>query len=363
MKLAWKEIRYYKAKYFLIEVILVLMIFMVLFLSGLANGLSRAVSFAIENIDAQTFVVQSDVDNLIPLSSLNDEQLDEIKSQTSAEVETLNIQRLNLNLVGQDKKLDVTYFVVDDYGFLNPDLKEGRTILNKQGFEIVLDISFKDDGIIVGDYVEDTATKIIMRVVGFTTDKLYGHTPVGYITPETYLSIKKVLNPEYVYSYNAFVIRSHEFENKLKLDGVDVVSKDTIVNHIPGYSAEQTTINMIVWVLVVISAAIVGVFSYVLTVQKEHQFGVLKAIGMSMKELSVIVVGQILLISFIGMIVGNILVSLMSMVLPNSMPFYIERSSALLVSGAFILISIFSGLISLRRIAKVDPIISIGGHE
>jgi putative ABC transport system permease protein len=33
--------------------ILVLMIFMVLFLSGLANGLGRAVSSAIDNVDAR----------------------------------------------------------------------------------------------------------------------------------------------------------------------------------------------------------------------------------------------------------------------------------------------------------------------
>ena len=44
MKLAWKEIRHSKTKYLLIEGILVLMIFMVVFLSGLANGLGDAIS-------------------------------------------------------------------------------------------------------------------------------------------------------------------------------------------------------------------------------------------------------------------------------------------------------------------------------
>lgn len=39
MKLAWKEIKHSKSKYVLIESILILMIFMVVFLSGLANGL------------------------------------------------------------------------------------------------------------------------------------------------------------------------------------------------------------------------------------------------------------------------------------------------------------------------------------
>jgi putative ABC transport system permease protein len=57
---------------------------------------------------------------------------------------------------------------------------------------------------------------------------------------------------------------------------------------------------MILWVLVVISAAILGVFFYVITIQKEKQFGVLKAIGMEMKELTNFIVSQVIMLALIG---------------------------------------------------------------
>lgn len=42
IKLAWKEMKYNRKKYLLVEIIVVLMLFMVLFLSGLVKELGRA---------------------------------------------------------------------------------------------------------------------------------------------------------------------------------------------------------------------------------------------------------------------------------------------------------------------------------
>ncbi len=48
MKLALKELIFSLKKYALVELLVVAMIFMVIFLSGLANGLGRAVSSSLE---------------------------------------------------------------------------------------------------------------------------------------------------------------------------------------------------------------------------------------------------------------------------------------------------------------------------
>ena len=363
MKLAWKELKHSKKKYLLVEMILVLMIFMVLFLSGLASGLGRAVSSGIDNLDANYFIISEDSEDLITVSSMPKEVLEEVKQQTADKVATLDIQRSYLNLSGSSEKIDVTYFAIDSKGFLVPAVKKGTALSEgKDTKEIVLDDVFKTKGIKIGDIVKDSATDIKMTVVGFTQDASYSHTGVGYITTDTYTAISKNQNPNYEASYHSIALKGTDVKN-LKINGTKVEKKEVIINKLPGYAAEQLTIKMILWVLVIISSAILGVFFYVITIQKQRQFGVLKAIGMEMKNLSFMIVSQVFLLACFGIIVGNVLAFGTAALLPSSMPFYLEGRSAFIISVVFIMISILCSLLSTRKVAKVDPIITIGGNE
>ncbi len=55
MNLVLKELIYNKKKYILIELIITLLVFMVLFLTGLVEGLGRLVISGIDNINADYF--------------------------------------------------------------------------------------------------------------------------------------------------------------------------------------------------------------------------------------------------------------------------------------------------------------------
>lgn len=361
MQLAWKEIRHSRKKYLLIETTLILMIFMVIFLSGLANGLARAVSAGIENIPATSFVLSEDAENLITVSHLDISQFETLQSATSDSVASLNIQRTHINLKGIDNKLDITYFAIDPQKFLSPTVIEGEK-LSSQGLTIVLDDAFLEEGIELGEIVVDSASGIEMTVVGFTKDALYGHVSVGYISNDTYNEIKLAINPGYSAFYNTAVIQRSD-SPLLNIDNLVLTDKETIVDHLPGYSAEQTTIRMILWVLVIISGAVLGVFFYILTIQKQKQFGVMKAIGMKTSEITNMLTQQITLLSLFGVIAGNLLAFFMATFLPGSMPFYIKLSDAFWVSVAFVGISILCGLLSTWKVAMVDPLITIGGNE
>lgn len=363
MKLAWKELKHSKTKYLLIESIIILMMFMVIFLSGLANGLARAVSASIENQSAKYYVISNDAENLIGTSSLSKEVLQQVSTMTKDPVTNLAIHRTSLTAKGNDTKLDVTYFAIDSNSFLLPHITEGKAILSTDSnYTIVLDTSFKAHNIAVGDVVEDSAAGIKMTVVGFTKDEMYGHSAVGFISPNTYSAMNTKLNPSYSEKYNAIAIKGSDVSN-IKLKGVSVVDKATIVKNIPGYQAEQLTINMIVWVLVFVSAAILGIFFYVITIQKLKQFGILKAIGMGMRELTTMIIGQVLMLALFGVVVGNLLAFAMASMLPSSMPFHLKIPIVLVISVVFIIITLVTSFISIRKVAKVDPIVIIGGND
>jgi len=360
MRLALKEIRYGKKKYILIESILILMTFMVLFLSGLANGLSRAVSAAVENQSTKEFVLSDDAQNLITLSSVSNEATQKILNQYGSSAAELNIYRGHLQKASKDKKVDVTYFAIDSKSFLAPKITTGHSLSNS-GNGIVLDESYLDNGIKTGDTIKDSDTGMIFQVKGFTKDAMYGHTAVAYISLNQYTKIMQTKNPSYTKTTQTIAL--NKSVKKLSVSGYTPVNKSEVIKNIPGYSAEQSTIQMILWVLLVMSSAILGVFFYILTIQKERQFGVLKAIGMHMSELSKMIAAQVFILAFTGMVVGNVLVIAMSMMLPKSMPFYLQGDKMLLISVIFLLISVGGSLVSTRRIAKVDPIITIGGNE
>jgi putative ABC transport system permease protein len=361
MKLAWKEIKYSKAKYLLIESILVLLIFMVLFLSGLANGLGRAVSAAIERQSATYYLLSEDSQNIINVSKVPQDYLTKVQEVTSSKLTGLNVQRSTLKPQDSEDKLDVQFFAVDPVSFLVPDMTEGNALSDTTG-EIVLNRSFQEDGVSIGDQLVDSFSGMTLTVVGFTDGELYAHSPVGFISTATYISMNQSVNPNYAPYYNALVISGQEV-SAIQFDGYQLSDQSEVIKNIPGYSAEQVTINMILWVLVVISAAILGVFFYVITIQKQKQFGVLKAIGMGMGQLNRMIIGQVLILAVFGVVVGNILAFSMASVLPSSMPFYLENNMVVLICLAFIGISLLTSVISTRKVAKVDPIITIGGNE
>lgn len=364
MNLAWKELIYQRKKYALIELVIVLLMFMVLFLSGLANGLGRAVDSSVADSGANYFVVSDTSEDLLTVSSLSESVVNKVKAaeDKSNDIASLDVMRSYIQKEKEKDKVDITYFAIEKGSFLEPMVVSGKN-LDKSSYDnpIVLDDDYMDKGFKIGEKIYDSSVDKTFTISGFTKDKMYGHVSVGYITRADFEVLAKKLMPLHSVPTHALAIKGKDTVSKLELDGVKVDTKKQIIDKLPGYKAEQTTINMITWVLVVVSSAIIGVFYYIITLQKEREFGVMKAIGVSMMKISNVICSQVIMVAGFGVVIANILAFAMAAVLPNSMPFYLEAANAAMVSVVFVFISLLASLLSLVRVAKVDPVTAIGG--
>ena len=148
-----------------------------------------------------------------------------------------------------------------------------------------------------------------------------------------------------------------------EVDGVEVVTKSSAINGMPGYTAENGTIMMMLVFLIVISAFVIAVFFYVLTIQKTQQFGVMKAIGASNGFIAKAIVSQVFVLSFFSILIGIGLTYLTAMVFPEEMPFNLDPVLVIIYGIVLLVISVGSSLFSIRRISKIDPLTALGRVE
>lgn len=69
-----------------------------------------------------------------------------------------------------------------------------------------------------------------------------------------------------------------------KAKNVKSYDKQTFINKLPGYTAQNSTFELMIGFLFVISLIIIAVFLYILTMQKMPNYAVLRAQGIPSKD-------------------------------------------------------------------------------
>ena len=222
--------------------------------------------------------------------------------------------------------------------------------------EVVADISLKDEeGFRIGDTLTLATNGYKLKIVGFTDNSKYNTSPVLYTSFET---INKVqYNNKSTLMYNAVVTRGNVSET---VKGLDSISISDFINKIPGYSAQLLTFGFMIGFLILISTVVIGIFIYVLTMQKKSVLGIMKAQGISTGYIANSTILQTLLLSVIGVILGLLLTFLSSLVLPSAVPFQTNWLFFIVIAILMIVTSVIGSLFSIKSIVKIDPLKSIG---
>lgn len=137
---------------------------------------------------------------------------------------------------------------------------------------------------------------------------------------------------------------------------LEVVGINKFIEDLPGYKPQNLTMNFMITFLFIISATVIGVFLYVITLQKKNLFGVLKAQGFTNGYLMKMVLSQTFILALIGTLIGLVLTILTGFVLPEAVPVEFNIVTLIVFGVVLILTSLIGSLFSVLSIRKIDPL-------
>lgn len=343
MNLAWKEIKKNKVRFLILGSIVFLVSFLTFIISGLANGLSQDNAALIKDLPQGQFYMNEDADQTYNLSKIDSSTQHKILSNEKDAV-AFSLQMGFLN--DKDNKQQSVAFVTSTDSELFENVKHE---------EVILDSSLKDKGIKVGDTLTNNQFNGKFVVKGFVEQKKYSHAPVAYINEEDYKEIYRVDEMQLIFVPNG--------DSSKQFAGLQSFSNKEFLNTIPSYSAEQMSLNMIVWFLVVISGMLFAIFFYMMNVQKIGLYGILKAIGVKTSKLFKMIWTQMAIITVISLILSVAFSQAFNLIAPKGMPFTLTIMTTTQLSIVFLIIGFIGATISGIQIKKIQPLQAIQQGE
>lgn len=343
MNIAWKEIKKNKVRFLILGSIIFLVSLLTFIISGLANGLSQDNASLIKDLPEGQFYMNKDGDETYNLSKIDSDLQDEIINKEKDAV-AFSIQMGFLN--SETDKQHSVAFVTSTNSELFENVEDG---------EIILDQSMEDKGIRVGDVLTNNQFSGEFKVKGFVEQKKFSHAPVAYINMKNYQEIYRVMEMQLLFIPGG--------ESSEQFTGLQSFSNKDFLNTIPSYNAEQMSLNMIVWFLVVISGMLFAIFFYMMNIQKVGLYGILKAIGMKTSSLFKIMWSQMLFITIVSLLLSISFSQLFNMIAPEGMPFHLTFETTVQLSLVFLFIGFIGATLSGIQIKKIEPLHAIQQGE
>ena len=356
MFLAWNEIKKNKLRFTLIVGVLMLVSYLVFFLSGLATGLENINREAVDKWDATAIVLTEESDKSLPQSSMTTDEVDTINGK-----ETAILGQLSAVATNRELKQNITLFGINKDEAIMPEVIEGEEFSNEN--EVIASDILKDEGFKIGDELALSSSDEKLTIVGFTDGASFNAAPVLYGELATFQRVKYgEMAEENKDKINGVVVFGDDLASiSTSTDDLEVIEIETFIENLPGYTEQSLTLNFMIYFLFVISSVIVAIFLYVLTVQKVSMFGVMKAQGISNGYLSRSVIAQTFLLAFIGVTIGFALTLITGAFLPSAVPVSFDIPTMIIYGVVLIGVAILGAVFSVLTIVRIDPLKAIGG--
>ncbi|AYA33737.1 ABC transporter permease [Enterococcus faecium] len=350
MYLAIKEILHNKLRYSLVLVTVFLISFMVFFMTSLAIGLVRDNRTAADNWDSTGVVLSKYANKNLTASFITE---DNYKDKLSDDAVPLGYMFAVTNLKNDDTTVNISIFAQNWNSFIAPKLIEGHYPESKN--EVIIDQSMENYNIKMGDQIQLNGSTDEYKVVGITNDSKFFTVPVIYTDLSTYWKLQHT--DKTTKTISAIVLNN---DVDVSGEGLVQVTEQDMISNIPGYTPEVNVFMGMIIALVVITCLVVGIFIYIIMIQKLWLYGIMRAQGIQSKTIIWSLFCQIFVLSGMGVLMALIGVWAVKFVLPATLFFYPSWLAYSLLGLAIIIMALLGGLISLPKILKIDPIEAIG---
>lgn len=330
------------------------------FVLALYSGWTQNIASYVREVDADIWVVQDGNESFFSASFVPIAQLDDIAAVEGVrQVDSLLGRTLKISMGDQRWDSYVVGYETDGAGGPR-HIKSGRG--DPALGEIVIDdVLSRTAGIGVDDTV--TVGGESLRVIGISTG---GNIVISQLS---FVSMEQAERVVGLPGIRNFVLVTTEDGQR---DGaIDRINQD--IDGVQAYESgefsrlsrkvlERSMLPILTVVLVlvfVVGAVIVGLTIYTATVEKEREFGVMKALGAPNRRIASIVVQQSLACGALGFAIGYVAVLGASSFAQRLVPQFvtaIRLMDALVVFAAVALMCIIASYLPLQRVMRVDPL-------
>ena len=377
--LAIKEIWRNRGRFLLVSLVIALITLLVLFVAALGEGLGNGNREYISKLDGELIIFQAQADTLIAASRLSTDRVEEVRAiEGIADAGMIATASATLILDGDGEELKVAMLGVEPGHVGEPEVVEGSQLSTLDAEEIIIDKNTAiRTNLKAGDEITIRVTQgtedtfFNLKIAGIAEGQQYSLQPsifvpfltwdrvrpqseaeLNFADATTNIIAVKLVNPETVDSVR------QEIEEKL--ENVKAVTLQETIQALPGYSAQQSTINTQGGFTLFIGILVIGGFFQIQILQKVAQIGVLKAIGTSNPIVAWASVIQIVVITVLGVAIGALLAYSFSLFFPPTVPIVFNGTKSVIALVALLAIGPLGGMLSIRYAVRIEPLKALG---
>ena len=377
--LALKEIWRNKGRFLLVSLVIALITLLVLFIAALGEGLATANREYLSKLDANLLVYHDKTDYIIGASHLDRSLLSSIRQVAGvAEAGQIGFANADVLIPGAAAPVKVSLIGVEPGRPGLPPVLQGRAFYSRLASEVILDRSAAlRSGLKTGDSLTIRVSQGIkdqtytLRVVGITDGEQYQFQPSIFVPFFTWDQVRPKSDAE----INSTTLVSNLIAVRLRdpaqlatvqksivsdVSGVEVATISEAILAVPGYTAQQSTIQTQGFFTMFIGLLVIGGFFQIQALQKVAQIGVLKAIGASNHVVGAAAIIQIVLITAIGVGLGGFFTYLLSLSFPPTVPIVFNGQSTMISIIALLLTGPVGGYVSIRYATRIEPLKALG---